>query len=115
MIPRDKSRHARYVPRLAFRQMGPGPFLNRTVGETATMRRLSNNVSPALLLLLLAWLQGCQWMQSRKSTAAGQPAQTGVEVGQVAPDIDGDDLNGQHLRLADYRGQVVVLTFWSKT
>jgi cytochrome oxidase Cu insertion factor (SCO1/SenC/PrrC family) len=79
------------------------------------MRRLSITVSPALLLLLLGWLQGCQWMQNRKAQAVSQPAKTGVEVGQVAPDIDGDDLNGQHLHLADYRGQVVVLTFWSKT
>jgi len=33
-------------------------------------------------------------------------------VGQVAPEIEGVDLDGQPMRLSDYRGKVVVLTFW---
>ena len=79
------------------------------------MRRLSV-VPPAVFMVMLALLYGCQWTQTRK--VAGPPLplppQPGVDIGQVAPDIEGDDLDGQHLRLADYRGQVVVLTFWSK-
>jgi peroxiredoxin len=34
-----------------------------------------------------------------------------LTVGKVAPDIIGKDLDGQELRLSDYRGQVIVLAF----
>jgi thiol-disulfide isomerase/thioredoxin len=36
----------------------------------------------------------------------------GVEVGFLAPEIDGTDLNGQRFKLSDHRGKVVVLDFW---
>jgi len=35
-----------------------------------------------------------------------------LEVGKVAPDIEGVDGDGTPFRLADYRGKVVVLDFW---
>jgi len=35
-----------------------------------------------------------------------------LRVGKVAPEIEGIDLDGQTMRLSDYRGKVVVLTFW---
>jgi cytochrome oxidase Cu insertion factor (SCO1/SenC/PrrC family) len=80
------------------------------------MRRLATT-PPLLLVLLATLLYGCQWTPSRKATTAVPlPApHPGVEVGQVAPDIEGEDLDGQHLHLADYRGQVVVLSFWSNS
>jgi len=33
-------------------------------------------------------------------------------VGKPAPDIEGDDVDGQHFKLSDYRGKVVFLDFW---
>lgn len=36
-----------------------------------------------------------------------------LAVGMAAPDIVGEDLDGAPLRLSDYRGKVVVLTFWA--
>ena len=33
-------------------------------------------------------------------------------VGKVAPEIVGEDIDGKPLKLSDYRGKVVVLTFW---
>jgi peroxiredoxin len=33
-------------------------------------------------------------------------------LGRVAPDIVGEDLHGQRFKLSDYRGKVVLLTFW---
>ena len=51
----------------------------------------------------------------------GQPAHpprpparltTGVDVGQLAPEIEGADVDGRTFKLSDYRGKVVVLDFW---
>ncbi len=33
-------------------------------------------------------------------------------VGLMAPEIEGVDLDGNHLKLSDYRGRIVVLNFW---
>jgi AhpC/TSA family protein len=33
-------------------------------------------------------------------------------VGKVAPEIEGEDLDGKPFKLSDYRGKVVVLDFW---
>ncbi len=36
-----------------------------------------------------------------------------LKVGQMAPEIEGDDQHGQQLKLSDYRGKVVLLDFFS--
>jgi peroxiredoxin len=36
-----------------------------------------------------------------------------LAIGQVAPEIEGEDLDGQRFKLSDYRGKVVILNFWS--
>jgi hypothetical protein len=88
--------------------------------EDWAMRRLVV-VLPALLMTL-ALETGCQRFSRRKepaplapSPAPLAPSPVGVQVGQVAPDLEGADLDGQRLHLADYRGRVVVLSFWSET
>jgi hypothetical protein len=35
-----------------------------------------------------------------------------LSVGSVAPEIEGEDIHGEKFKLSDYRGKVVVLTFW---
>lgn len=35
-----------------------------------------------------------------------------LSVGRVAPEIEGEDIHGEKFKLSDYRGKVVVLTFW---
>ena len=39
-------------------------------------------------------------------------APIGVEVGQLAPEIVGEDIEGKQFKLTDYRGKVVFLDFW---
>jgi peroxiredoxin len=35
-----------------------------------------------------------------------------LAVGQTAPEIQGEDLNGKRMKLSDFRGKVVLLMFW---
>ena len=35
-----------------------------------------------------------------------------LAIGKVAPDIEGEDIDGNKFKLSDYRGKVVVLDFW---
>jgi thiol-disulfide isomerase/thioredoxin len=44
----------------------------------------------------------------RTSTAAGAPANNGI-----APDFTLQSLDGQNIRLSEYRGKAVVLNFWA--
>ncbi len=37
---------------------------------------------------------------------------SGPQVGQLAPEIEGQDLDGRKFKLSDYRGRVVLLDFW---
>jgi cytochrome oxidase Cu insertion factor (SCO1/SenC/PrrC family) len=70
------------------------------------------SISAPTMAVLVLVLYGCHWPQSRKTEAEPQQV-AAVGVGQSAPDIDGEDMNGQRLHLADYKGQVVVLHFWA--
>jgi thiol-disulfide isomerase/thioredoxin len=36
-----------------------------------------------------------------------------LAVGRVAPEIEGEDIDGRPMRLSDFRGKVVVLSFWA--
>jgi hypothetical protein len=65
-----------------------------------------------VLICLGVLLYGCHWTQTRKPSSTAVPG-VGPNVGQLAPDIDGDDTTGEHLQLAEYRGKVVVLHFWA--
>ena len=38
--------------------------------------------------------------------------QTGPKVGEAAPEIDAEDIEGTRFKLGDYRGKVVLLDFW---
>lgn len=35
-----------------------------------------------------------------------------LSIGKTAPDIEGEDLDGEEFKLSDYRGKVVVIDFW---
>jgi len=35
-----------------------------------------------------------------------------LSVGRVAPEIEGEDIHGDKFKLSDYRGKVVMLSFW---
>ncbi|MFI4970616.1 MAG: TlpA disulfide reductase family protein, partial [Lysobacterales bacterium] len=43
----------------------------------------------------------------------GAQAQVRLQAGDAAPDSLGTDRDGKQVRIADYHGKVVVLTFWA--
>jgi predicted Zn finger-like uncharacterized protein len=52
--------------------------------------------------------QNPQGPQGNQPKAAPSP----LDVGKVAPEIEGEDIDGKRFRLSDYRGKVVVIDFW---
>jgi hypothetical protein len=43
---------------------------------------------------------------------AAKPGEPGVDVGNLALEIEGEDIDGKKFKLSDYRGKVVLLDFW---
>jgi len=64
--------------------------------------------APILVILGLA-LAGCN--PSKQSTPKKESVE-GLPVGSLAPEIEGEDIDGKKFKLSDYRGKVVVLDFW---
>jgi hypothetical protein len=49
----------------------------------------------------------------QKQTAKAELFETqNLAIGKVAPEIEGEDVDGKKFKLSDYRGKVVVLDFW---
>jgi cytochrome oxidase Cu insertion factor (SCO1/SenC/PrrC family) len=72
------------------------------------MRRL---FASAPLTLAFA-LYGCHVFGPTKDPT-GDALAKGPRIGEFAPEIEGEDLDGNRFRLSDYRGKVVVLDFWA--
>jgi hypothetical protein len=53
-----------------------------------------------------------QDLPTKPDMAPGAVPQAGFEVGDLAPEIVGNDVDGSEFKLSDYRGKVVVLDFW---
>jgi len=65
-----------------------------------------------LLLACALLTTGC--LAASGADAAPQDGvKVGIQVGQRAPDFELEDLNGQEVKLSDYRGQVVLINFWA--
>jgi hypothetical protein len=69
---------------------------------------------PVLFLAGIS-LAGCFKLKEtpdRGGKETPESGNVGLNIGQVAPEIEGEDLEGKHFKLSDYRGKVVVLDFW---
>jgi hypothetical protein len=66
----------------------------------------------AAVLALGALLAGCNGLNSTGGPAGGSGR---LVRGEPAPDASGEDAEGHPLRIADFRGKVVMLSFWSVT
>ena len=66
-----------------------------------------------LLILLLVALGAIWWFGRSGESAAERERRTGNIQGEAAPDVTLTLLDGRPLRLADLRGNVVVVNFWA--
>jgi cytochrome oxidase Cu insertion factor (SCO1/SenC/PrrC family) len=57
-------------------------------------------------------LAASAWAQTEAATEVKVHDAADLEIGKVAPDIEGVDLDQVPFKLSDYRGKVVVLDFW---
>jgi len=71
------------------------------------MRRL------ALLLSVACLFTGCAKFDVFRRSERSSALASGPCVGMPAPEIEGEDFNGNRLRLRDYRGKVTVVVFWA--
>lgn len=66
----------------------------------------------AVLIVVAIALAVCIYEVGRRSSAHSKPGRSSV-VHSAAPDFSLQDLDGQPLQLANYRGKVVLLDFWA--
>ncbi len=60
-----------------------------------------------ILILTLAVIAGCG------KTGGERPLSAKVVIGSVAPDFTLRDMNEKNVSLSDYKGKVVLITFWN--
>jgi thiol-disulfide isomerase/thioredoxin len=67
----------------------------------------------ALILGLACLLAGCARLDVFRRSERPATLSSALRIGMPAPDIDGEDFDGNRLRLSDYRGKVIVVVFWA--
>lgn len=81
----------------------------------------NNNTVIWLLLLSILVFAGYSYYHSKSlnqpstqnSTSSTDTGTSKAVKGKLAPEITLNDLNGQTVKLSDYRGKIVVLNFWA--
>jgi peroxiredoxin len=68
---------------------------------------------PLLALLLTLSLAACAPRQDSGGSPASPLTRVPAADRETAPDLTGSSLDGKSVRLADYRGKVVVLNVWA--
>lgn len=67
-----------------------------------------------IITAMVGWTVYDLLFSEQESTSeTGQSETTGLEVGDLAPDFELVTMEGQTVRLSDYRGQRVFINFWA--
>jgi cytochrome oxidase Cu insertion factor (SCO1/SenC/PrrC family) len=70
---------------------------------------MRTGINSILLVMVLAvcLLPSCQ------SGSSSLPTVTGNKTGELAPDFNLSDINGNRVKLSDFAGRPVMINFWS--
>ena len=68
---------------------------------------------PWVVLGLLFTASSCAKLDLFKRSESNTTLAAGPRVGTLAPEIDGEDMDGARFKLSDYRGKIVVVSFWA--
>jgi thiol-disulfide isomerase/thioredoxin len=82
----------------------------RVVEEAAKVADDWNQAAYKLVETFHEFPDGDRWVEPARSQLEEMKVRG---LGKPVPDLTGDDLDGKAMRLADYRGKVVLLTFWA--
>ena len=85
------------------------PAVNRPFIHLVHVMRM---FTAMLALLPLALLAGCNDASTSSSGLPGRSG-TGASVGNVAPELEGNDAEGNPVKLSNYKGKVVLVDFWA--
>ncbi len=96
---------------------GLGSALRQSVESEKDPKRREELTNEALRLLEAATaFEDVELFPGYKTVASAASAelfeQRHLQVGMIAPDIEGEDIGGTTFKLSDYRGKVVLLDFW---
>ena len=69
------------------------------------------SVTGVVILAAVLCVPGCAEKRRRQVSLPPGPE---LLLGQQAPDVQRPDLEGKSLRLSDFKGKVVVLSFWAQ-
>ncbi|HEY2494504.1 MAG TPA: redoxin domain-containing protein [Paenibacillus sp.] len=75
--------------------------------KSINFRRIVTILIVVAALITVAWTI----VQFNQSSQHSRPSK--IEVGAVAPDFAATNTEGQQVRLAEYRGKVVLINFWA--
>ncbi|HZZ81265.1 MAG TPA: TlpA disulfide reductase family protein [Gemmataceae bacterium] len=74
---------------------------------------MRSTVALAMLIACFALATpSCRKLDFFRRREPAPTASAGPRVGTPAPEIDGETFDGKRVKLSDYRGKVVVLSFW---
>jgi hypothetical protein len=82
----------------------------RPIKETTRMSRISQRT--LLLILLGVVLVSCNAITWMNDPGSARGSGGGLK-GKPAPPAEGEDADGHPLSVADFRGRVVMLSFWA--
>ena len=103
---------ARQVPKLGPRKETKAFEKSRKAVSHLKYETVSDEVFSRTLLNAKALAHSAESEMVRTASAQSVFKLERLQVGMVAPDIVGNDLDGVEFSLSDYRGKVVVIDFW---
>jgi thiol-disulfide isomerase/thioredoxin len=119
----ELARYEKWLVERAVQEMDAGWIeqLEKNFGKGSTdyLKELDSDrlTDDAILLLnrLIGEFGDVEWSGERLADVARPPLfeLSKLAIGKPSPDIEADDLDGVPFRLTQYRGKVVVLTFWA--